>query len=414
MDVETLQALNKIFHAVELQPDWKLALDSLLANLRHQFVYDNVAAYVQDRRTGGLDVTYARAVGRGKSAEADAAWGESIAGQVLLHNAPLLKEPGDILPGTDRLLQAHVLGVPLYMGARLEGALIFVRFGGPNFQEEHITLATLIASWTSSLLERKVLQEARSELESVQRQMRLQDDFVSTISHELRTPLGFIKGYSTSLLREDANWDQATEREFLSIIDEEADRLTGLIENMLESARLQSKTLQFKFQPLRLDALIRDVAMRVTMHHPKLEVKINAGTTPTIHGDSVRLSQVFENLFSNAVKYAPGSRLDVTLTSRKARLRVAFRDYGPGIPEDFIPFIFERFYRVPGERSVTGTGLGLYICKQIILAHHGKIWAESVLDEGTTFFIELPADLLTQDTLTQEQSNVQKNPDRGR
>ena len=399
MDAATLQALNGIFHAVETEPDWKVALDSLLGNLRGQFVFDNVSAYVQDRPSRSLDVVYARAVGRGKNAEADATWGGSIAGEVLLRGGPLLKEPGDALPGSDRLLQAHVLGVPLYMGTRLEGALVFVRFGGPSFQEEQITLASLIASWTSSLLERKALQEARAELDSVQRQMRLQDDFVSTISHELRTPLGFIKGYSTSLLREDANWDLATQQEFLTIIDEEADRLTGLIENMLESARLQSKTLQFKFQPLRLDALIRDVTVRVTTHHPQLVVNIAVDGISTIHGDGVRLSQVFENLFSNAVKYAPGSPLDITIGQSNDRLRVTFRDYGPGIPDDFVPFIFERFYRVPGERSVTGTGLGLYICKQIILAHHGKIWAESVLDEGTTFIIELPSDPLVRNPL---------------
>jgi len=76
-----------------------------------------------------------------------------------------------------------------------------------------------------------------------------------------------------------------------------------------------------------------------------------------------------------------------------ASLRVAFTDHGPGIPEEFLPYIFERFYRVPAESSATGTGLGLYICKQIILAHHGKIWAESELDKGTTFFIELPVDI---------------------
>jgi signal transduction histidine kinase len=392
MDAETLKALHKIFHAVELQPDWKVALDSLLAALRHQFVYDNVAAYLLDSQAGGLEVVYARAVGRGKHAEADAAWGESIAAQALSQAAPLLKEPGDFVPGTDRLLQAHVLGVPLYMGARLGGSLIFVRFGGPSFQAEQISMASLISSWAASLLERKDLQRARAELESVQRQMRLQDDFTSTISHELRTPLGFIKGYSTSLLREEANWDVATQREFLTIIDEEADRLTGLIENMLESARLQSKTLQFKFQPLRLDALIRDVTMRVTTYQPGLKVNLPTNTIPTIHGDSVRLSQVFENLFSNAVKYAPDSPVDITFSRHGKQIKVAFRDYGPGIPENFIPFIFERFYRVPGERSVTGTGLGLYICKQIILAHHGKIWAESALGEGTTFFIQLPAD----------------------
>ncbi len=398
MDIETLRAVHKIFHALELEPDWKIALDSLLGSLRTQFVYDNVSAYLLDRRTNGQEVVYARAVGRGKNAEADATWGESIASQVLLQDTPLLKEPGDPLPGSNRLLQAHVLGVPLYMGARLGGALVFVRFGGPTFQEEQITLASLIASWTSSLLERKTLQEARADLESIQRQMRLQDDFVSTISHELRTPLGFIKGYSTSLLREDANWDEATQKEFLTIIDEEADRLTGLIENMLESARLQSKTLQFKFQPMRLDALIRDVTVRVTTHHTGLEVNIETEGVPAILGDSVRMSQVFENLFSNAVKYAPGSRIDITLVEKDGRVHAAFRDYGQGIPEDFIPFVFERFYRVPGERSVTGTGLGLYICKQIILAHHGKIWAESVLDEGTTFVIELPSEPISKNS----------------
>jgi len=394
MDAETLNELRKLFLVVEQQPDWKIALDTLLATLRHNFLYDNVAAYVVDRRTGALEVTYARAVGRGKYAEADAAWGESIAGQVLSQQSLLAKEPGEHLPGSDRLLQAYVLGVPLYMGARLGGALVFVRFGGPRYEQEHILLASLIASWTSSLLERKVLQEARVELESVQRQMRLQDDFVSTISHELRTPLGFIKGYSTSLLREDTQWDLATQREFLTVIDEETDRLTDLIEDMLESARLQSKTRQFKFQPLRMDALLRDVATRITTHHPGLEVDLAFKGAPTIRGDSTRLSQVFENLFSNAIKYAPGSKITVTLARRGKRLRVGFRDYGPGVPEGFLPFIFERFYRVPGERSVSGTGLGLYICEQIILAHHGKIWAESVLDQGTTFFVQLPVDPL--------------------
>ncbi|MFZ5880692.1 MAG: sensor histidine kinase [Chloroflexota bacterium] len=414
MDIETLRALNKIFHAIERQADWKLALDSLLFSLRLQFVYDNVAAYLLERRNGGLEVVYARAVGRGKSAEADAAWGGNIASLVLSQQAHVLKEPGDILPGTDRLLQAHVLGVPLYMGTRLEGALIFVRFGGPTFQKEHIMLAQLIASWTASVLERRSLQEARAELESVQLQMRLQEDVASTISHELRTPLGFIKGYSTSLLREDANWDGATQREFLTIIDEEADRLTSLIDRTLESARLQSKTLQFKFQPLRLDSLTRDVATRVMTHQPGLEVRIQAEAIPTIRGDSVRLSQVFENLFSNAVKYAPGSPIDIHLTHDDTTLRVSFTDRGPGIPENYLPFIFERFYRVPGEHSITGTGLGLYICRQIILAHHGKIWAESTMGEGTTFIIELPIDLPTSDTPLQELSNAQTNLDRGR
>jgi two-component system sensor histidine kinase VicK len=224
----------------------------------------------------------------------------------------------------------------------------------------------------------------------VQRQMRLQDDFVSTISHELRTPLGFIKGYSTSLLRQDTTWDEETQREFLNIIDEEADRLTRLIEDMLESARLQSKTLQFKFSPVRIDALLRDVATRINTHRPELKIVFNLEPLPPILGDGTRLSQVFDNLFSNAIKYAPNSEIIISMHANGEYLRVTFADKGEGISEDYLPFLFERFYRVPGERTVTGTGLGLYICKQIVMAHHGNIWVESVLGKGTTFIIELP------------------------
>ena len=390
LDTYTLSQIHSTLQAVVRKADWKEGLDTLLASLRDEFVYDNVAIYMLDAQASGFDVIYARAVGRGKHAEADASWGEGIAGHVAEKKEIIIETPrarGD----TSRLDLPHLIGLPLQIGGRLSGALVFVRFAGPLYTTEHIRLASLISLWTASLLERKALQEARVELDSVQRQMRLQDDFVSTISHELRTPLGFIKGYSTSLLRQDTTWDEKTQHEFLTIIDEETDRLAQLIENMLESARLQSKTIQFKFQPLRLDALIQDVTLRVRVHNPTLEVKLEYEEMPPILGDSVRLSQVFENLFVNAIKYAPGSPVTIHLEHGKDSVRVAFADRGPGIPEGYLPFIFERFYRVPGQ-SITGTGLGLYICKQIILAHHGKIWAESVVDQGTTFFIELPVD----------------------
>ena len=392
LDTRTLSHIHSALQAVLRAGDWKEGLDRLLASLRADFVYDNVAIYLLDSQNNGLDVNYARAVGRGKHAEADVSWGEGIAGHVLAKNQILIETP-ETREDSPRLELPHLLGLPLQIGGRLGGAMVFVRFAGPLYTEEHIRLASLISLWTASMLERNALKNARSELESVQRQMRLQDDFVSTISHELRTPLGFIKGYSTSLLRQDTTWDENTQREFLTIIDEETDRLTQLIDNMLESARLQSKTMQFKFQPLRLDALIGDVAQRVQIHEVSLDIKLDFAEIPPILGDSMRLSQVFENLFVNAIKYAPGSPLVVHLERGRNNVRVAFSDRGPGIPEGYLPFIFERFYRVPGQ-TITGTGLGLYICKQIILAHHGKIWAESVMGQGTTFFLELPLDLL--------------------
>ena len=365
-------------------------IENFLKTLREQFVFDNVAVYLYDQSSESLEVVYARAVGRAKSAEADAAWGETFAGQVLKSGRLLLQDPKPDSPPDDRLSQAYLLGLPLRSDALTKGALVFVRFGGPVYESEHIALASFASDLLSNLFERASWRETSSELRELKRQMQLQEDFVSTISHELRTPLGFIKGYSTSLLRQDTSWDAETQKEFLTIIDEEADRLSLLIENVLESARLQSKTLPLRFQPLRLDSVLRDVITRIRIRHKDLDVNMDLKPAPSIQGDGVRLSQVFENLFTNALKYAPGAPIDVVLIQVGGNIIISFKDHGPGIPAESLPLIFERFYRVRSERSITGTGLGLYICKQIINAHRGKIWAESTPGQGTTFFIELP------------------------
>ena len=392
MDPAPLNSLYNLFQKAAAQADWKSALDALATELRPFIVFDNLAIYLVDARTNALEVAYARALGRGKSAEADAAWGDGIATEVIASGQAVIQTPPrKFKPHTDRLELSHLLGLPLRAGTRLTGAVVFVRFGGPDFSGEHIQVAALSAMWMACLLERRAWQETYQQLDEIQRRIRLQDDFVATISHELRTPLGFIKGYSTTLLRQDTSWDANTQREFLTIIEEEADRLNQLIEDLLESARLQSNTLQFKFQPVRLDALIRDAVLRLTQRHPGLSVKLDFGVAPSIPGDNVHLTRVFENLFSNAIKYAPGSALDVAFAQERDVIHVRFADHGPGIPFEHQAMIFERFYRVPGENTAsTGTGLGLYICSQIIMAHHGKIWVESAPGQGTTFHIELP------------------------
>jgi len=281
------------------------------------------------------------------------------------------------------------LGLPLRVDQGVNGALVFVRFGGPAYEDDHIAIASLGAELISVLFERRAWRKMNLELGELKRQMQLQEDFVSTISHELRTPLGFIKGYSTSLLRDDTSWDAETQKEFLTIIDEEADHLSLLIENVLESARLQSKTLPLRFQPLRLDAVLRDVSTRIRSRYKDIDVSLDLQSSTTIQADGVRIAQVFENLFTNAIKYAPGSAIIVGLQQVGQSLITTFMDQGAGIPAESLPLIFERFYRVRSDK-VTGTGLGLYICRQIIEAHRGKIWAESNLGQGTTFFIELP------------------------
>jgi signal transduction histidine kinase len=204
----------------------------------------------------------------------------------------------------------------------------------------------------------------------------------------LRTPLGFIKGYSTTLLRNDTTWDVATQREFLTIIDEEADHLTALIENVLESARLQSNTLPMNFQPSRIDSIIRDVVMRTQLRYKDIEIKVDLPAI-LVQADSVRITQVFENLVINAIKYAPGSPIIINAKQEKEDLHITVTDYGSGIAPEHLTHLFDRFYRVPGQ-SASGTGLGLFICRQILLAHKGKIWVESTQGEGTTFHILLP------------------------
>jgi signal transduction histidine kinase len=388
LDSRTLAYVQTLVQAASINRDWKVALDKLLVALRAEFVFDNAAIYVVDQATSNLEIAHARAVGRGKAAEADAAWGESLANQVLAQESVIVQDP--LEDANDRISQAYLLGVPLYNDSKVFGVMVFVRFGGPVYEDEHVSLAVVVGSLVAALLFRKLHEKTRDQLSVLQQKVQLQDDFVATISHELRTPLGFIKGYSTTLLRADTTWDEETKQEFLTIIDEEADRLAELIDNILESAKLQSRSVQLNVQPLRLDALIRDVVLRVRTRHKNLEVELHFEPVPPIQGDNVRITQVFDNLFSNAVKYANGSKITVMVKENKGSLLVSFSDRGPGIPKAYLPYIFERFYRVPGERTSKGSGLGLYICNQIIMAHHGKIWVESELKKGTTFYIELP------------------------
>ncbi len=391
LDARTLAYIQTLAQAASMSNNWKAALDKLLVALRSKFVYDNVAIYAVKGGEQYLEIAYARAIGRGKGAEADAAWGEGIANQVIARENVVIQDPAREV--NDRLAQAYLLGLPLYNGSKVSGAIVFVRFGGPVFEQAHITLALIGASWISALLLRRANLETNQRLEALQQKVQLQDDFVATISHELRTPLGFIKGYSTTLLRSDTTWDSETTKEFLTIIDEETDRLEELIDNILESAKLQSRSVQLHIQPLRLDALIRDVVLRIRARQSDLEIELDLEPVPPIQGDNVRLSQVFDNLFSNALKYAPGAKI-IVMTRREANyILVTFADQGPGIPVSHLSNIFERFYRVPSENSKTGSGLGLYICNQIVMAHHGKIWVDSKVNQGTTFYIQLPVDL---------------------
>jgi signal transduction histidine kinase len=391
LNAQELDAIYAISRVVTRASELDASLDEIIGIARTVFIFDNVVLYAH-QQADNIEPSYARAIGRGRNSESDLAWGEPIANDVLEKGKIVVRQEitGDFTK--DRMKDRYFLGLPLISGDQNIGALVFVRYGGPQFTPEHTHIAEYIAGHIAQLYEHGNLVTQLSRLEAERQLERLQDDFVATVSHELRTPLGFIKGYATSLLRDDANWDKDTRHEFLSIIDEETDRLKELIDNLLDSSRLQSGTLRMEFQPVRIDTMLKDLTLRARSFDEDLTIEVNLETSPLkVQADPTRLAQVFDNLISNAVKYAPDSTVKITLDTQDEHAHIEFSDEGPGIASEDLPNIFTRFYRVPNQnRSVRGTGLGLFICRRIINAHDGEITAQSKYGEGTTFHIYLP------------------------
>jgi signal transduction histidine kinase len=391
LNSQELEAIYAISRVVTRASELDASLDEIIGIARTVFIFDNVVLYVH-QSADSLEPSYARAIGRGRNSESDLAWGEPIANEVLSSGKIVVQQEitGDAT--RDRMKARYFLGLPLIVGDNNIGALVFVRYGGPKFTPDHTHLAEYIAGHIAHLYEHGILITRLSRLEAERQLERLQDDFVATVSHELRTPLGFIKGYATTLLRDNTSWDEDERTEFLNIIDEETDRLKELIDNLLDSSRLQSGTLRMDFQQLRLDTMLNDLPLRAKSFNENLTINVNIeAPNLKVQADPTRLAQVFDNLLSNAIKYAPDSDVNITLRSKDSMAHIAVSDHGPGIPANDLPNIFTRFYRVPNQnRSVRGTGLGLFICRRIINAHGGEIKAESIHGDGTTFHIYLP------------------------
>lgn len=392
---EELRAIYDVSKIILRADDTVSALQKIIGVIRPVFIFDNIALF-QIKDNDLLEPMYARAIGRGRSAEADLTWGEKIARDVISTKQIVMRH--EELPGPassrmyERLRFRYFLGLPLLMDREILGALMFIRFGGPPYTDEQIILAQFIAENVTHLLERNLLVDKIAKLEAQKQLNQLQEDFIAMISHDLRSPLGFIKGYATTLLRTDVEWDEQSRREFLTIIDEEADRLGELIDNLLDSSRLQAGTLQMERKPISIKSFLRDIVARAKAAGYKLDIYLQPDIPEVIVDiDAPRMVQVFDNLFRNADKYAAGSSVTINASLEKGSVIIKFSDTGPGIPKEHLEDIFRRFYRLPGHRqSGRGTGLGLFICRQILRAHGGEISAESVLGEGTTFTLKLP------------------------
>jgi K+-sensing histidine kinase KdpD len=223
----------------------------------------------------------------------------------------------------------------------------------------------------------------------------VREELLAATSHELRTPLAHIKGFTSTLRQSDVEWDEATRQDFLAEIEREADRLAELIDDLLSMSRLESGT---PAQHLREAAAPADVVtagldrIRGLLGEARVEVDV-APDLPAVTVDAAQMEQVVANLVENAAKYGPATvQIRVTAARAGDDLELGVEDNGPGIPEEDLEHVFDKFYRArrTEQSGVPGTGLGLAICRAIVEAHGGRIWAENRPHGGARLVVRLP------------------------
>jgi two-component system phosphate regulon sensor histidine kinase PhoR len=261
------------------------------------------------------------------------------------------------------------------------------------FPQEKIVLLHAAPIMREGKLEGAVL--VVHDITELRRFEKMRREFVANVSHELRTPVTSIKGYVETLL-DGAIDDKDNAVEFLHIISKDAERLIRLIEDLLDLSKIESGQMSMVFKPCAVAMVVERVAAGLArvLHERQCRLRIEIpDDLPPVMADEARLAQVLVNLIDNAVKYSPsGSEVIITATVEKPYVQIDVIDNGIGIPEQDIPRIFERFYRVDKARSrdLGGTGLGLSIVKHIVQAHKGDVRVSSRVGEGSRFSFTIP------------------------
>ena len=262
---------------------------------------------------------------------------------------------------------------------------------GPALTSSEKRLLQTFASQGAVALERARLAQAESRARVLEESDHLKSILLSSVSHELRTPLSTIKAAASSLRSNEINWDSPVRPELIAAIDDEADHLNILVGNLLDMSRIESGALKPKREWNILAEIVGSVLARMkhlTDGH-RLEVDVSENL-PLVPVDYVQMEQVFTNLLSNGVKYAPENTLiRVQAFVENDFVHVVVGNQGPQIPQEHLERIFDKFFRITAADRVTGTGLGLSICKGIVEAHNGRLWAENVSD-GLAFNFTLP------------------------
>ncbi len=284
-------------------------------------------------------------------------------------------------------------GVPLKVKDSTVGVLFVYSRQRDAFRGRERVLADFASQAAIAIENARLYQEA-STVGALREADRLKDELLANVSHELRTPLASIKGYSSLLLHYDQGIERAERLEHLQAIVEAADRLTEMVEHLLDMSRLRSGMLTIDRQPADIAELIGGALQEAEIRAPahRFISKVLVGL-PEATIDAGRIHQVLDNLLNNAIKFSPeGTEITVRCEAGAQELVVSVQDQGAGIAPEDCKRLFERFYQAPSTWGLksAGAGLGLAICKRIVELHGGRIWVESQPGKGSTFFFTLP------------------------
>ncbi len=281
-----------------------------------------------------------------------------------------------------------------------ETAVAIMRAGAHDYLMKD-NLARLGPALDRELIEAKMRQEKRIaeknalEMEALKEVGRLQRQFLSNVSHDLRTPLATIKGFTSTLLSDDVAWSEEEKQDFLRTIDAETERLSSMIEELMDMSSVESGKLRLNMTSCDLQEILDSVKyeLRLITDGYKLEVAVPADVK-TVHADKLRVGQVLVNLVDNAAKYsAAGTAISINACGKPGSVVITVSDQGKGIARELQGRLFDRYFQgssVHGKRQ--GLGLGLPICKGIVEAHGGRIWVESEPGKGSRFSFTLPVE----------------------
>jgi GAF domain-containing protein len=400
-EVFTLYTLAKqVTSSLELNT----VLDSIVSTLKLSINCRACSLFLLDEESRILEIKAAAGIRPRWRKEARLKMGEGIAGKAVslaqsLYIPDVRQDP--IFVPFDPAVRS-LLVVPMISKDRVTGALCIDDDKPDAFSPDDERLLAIAAAQAAVAIENAQLYEssknraeelakAYDELQTVD---RLQKEFVQNVSHELRTPLTFIKGYVELMLEETMGELSELQRNSLHIVARRADAMTRLINNLLSLQQVEMEPL--RPNRMSLAEVTRRALESAEAAATKAGIVLRAEipeALPPVWGDSNYLEQVFDNILGNAIKFSPdGGEISVCIVEEGEYLRVAISDTGIGIANDKLEKIFERFYQVDGSptRRFGGTGLGLALVRKTIEAHGGKVWAESQLGQGSTFFFTLP------------------------